>query len=140
LSQLIDEGWALGWIRGNLFFKIRRGVIGRSLAIRNSATVLSFQNELTFILPSRYCEVDSELLGFAWNRFGAITPGWSRVQAICDFVHSHLRFDHQMARANRIGRIVIFRGRDAVDVPITHGLRRSPIRKIHRDGRRAEVE
>ncbi|SRR6266446_5473794 len=38
---------------------------------------------LSFILPSRYCEVDSELLDFAWKRFGAITPGWARVQAIC---------------------------------------------------------
>jgi transglutaminase-like putative cysteine protease len=56
---------------------------------------------LSFVLPSRYCEVDSELLDFAWKSFAAITPGWARVQAICDFVHSHIRFDYQMARANR---------------------------------------
>ena len=31
---------------------------------------------LSFVLPSRYCEVDSELLDFAWKRFAAITPGW----------------------------------------------------------------
>src|SRR5258707_546714 len=30
---------------------------------------------LFFVLPSRYCEVDSELLDFAWKRFAAITPG-----------------------------------------------------------------
>jgi transglutaminase-like putative cysteine protease len=56
---------------------------------------------LQFLLPSRYCEVDSELLQFAWNRFGHTPLGWPRVQAICDFVHNHLRFDYQQARATR---------------------------------------
>jgi hypothetical protein len=39
---------------------------------------------LSFVLPSRYCEVDSELLDFAWQTFGATPAGWARVQAICD--------------------------------------------------------
>jgi transglutaminase-like putative cysteine protease len=56
---------------------------------------------LTFLLPSRYCEVDSELLDFAWKTFGSTTTGWPRVQAICDFVHRHLRFDYEQARADR---------------------------------------
>jgi len=56
---------------------------------------------LQFLLPSRYCEVDSELLQFAWAQFGNVPPGWRRVQAICDFVHQHLRFDYQCARATR---------------------------------------
>lgn len=56
---------------------------------------------LQFLLPSRYCEVDSELLNFAWTQFGSTPLGWSRVQAICDFVHHHIRFDYQCARANR---------------------------------------
>jgi transglutaminase-like putative cysteine protease len=56
---------------------------------------------LLFLLPSRYCEVDSELADFAWKRFGATAAGWARVQAICDFVHGHLRFDYQLARADR---------------------------------------
>lgn len=56
---------------------------------------------LPFVLPSRYCEVDSELLQFAWNNFNNVTPGWHRVQAICDWVHNHLRFDYQRARATR---------------------------------------
>jgi transglutaminase-like putative cysteine protease len=76
-------------------------------------------DNLTFILPSRYCEVDSELLDFAWNRFGAITPGWSRVQAICDFVHSHLRFDYQMARANHTA-LDAFKERVGVCRDFTH--------------------
>jgi len=54
-----------------------------------------------FLLPSRYCEVDSDLLGFAWTRFGHTAPGWARVQAICDYVHRHIRFDYKHARANR---------------------------------------
>ena len=56
---------------------------------------------LSYLLPSRYCEVDSELLDFAWRTFGQTPTGWSRVQAICDFVHAHLRFAYLEARANR---------------------------------------
>jgi transglutaminase-like putative cysteine protease len=56
---------------------------------------------LQFLLPSRYCEVDSELLNFAWMQFGNTPMGWARVQAICDFVHGHLQFDYSAARATR---------------------------------------
>ncbi len=56
---------------------------------------------LPFLLPSRYCEVDSELAGVAWGLFSAVPEGWGRVQAICDFVHQHLTFDYQQARATR---------------------------------------
>ncbi|UUO05784.1 transglutaminase family protein [Blastopirellula sp. J2-11] len=56
---------------------------------------------LLYLLASRYCEVDSELKDLAWSLFGATPPGWSRVQAICDFVHNHIRFDYSQARANR---------------------------------------
>ena len=56
---------------------------------------------LQFLLPSRYCEVDSQLLQFAWNQFGHTPLGWPRVQAICDFVHQHIRFDYSQARATR---------------------------------------
>jgi len=59
---------------------------------------------LAFLLPSRYCEVDSDLLDFAWQTFGGTSPGWSRVQSICDFVHGHVRFDYQQARVDRTAR------------------------------------
>jgi transglutaminase-like putative cysteine protease len=59
------------------------------------------EHTLQFLLPSRYCEVDSSLLNFAWAQFGSTPLGWARVQAICDFVHQHLRFDYASARANR---------------------------------------
>jgi transglutaminase-like putative cysteine protease len=56
---------------------------------------------LRFLLPSRYCEVDGELLAFAWNQFGQLPKGWSLVQAICDYVHNHLVFDYARARPTR---------------------------------------
>jgi transglutaminase-like putative cysteine protease len=46
---------------------------------------------LSFILPSRFCLPD-ELGHEAWQRFGQLTPGWGRVQAIVDYVHGHLEF------------------------------------------------
>lgn len=56
---------------------------------------------LLFLLASRYCEVDSSLKETAWNLFGSLPAGWSLVQAVCDFVHQHIRFDYQQARATR---------------------------------------
>ncbi len=56
---------------------------------------------LTYLLPSRYCEVDSQLLQFAWDTFGTTLPGWARVQAVCDFVHEHLVFDYLSASVGR---------------------------------------
>jgi transglutaminase-like putative cysteine protease len=59
------------------------------------------QETLVYLLPSRYCEVDSELANFAWANFSTTPLGWSRVQAISDFVHGHIQFDYQKARATR---------------------------------------
>ncbi|EJK86975.1 transglutaminase family protein [Rhizobium sp. AP16] len=55
---------------------------------------------LVYLMGSRYCETD-RLSQFAWDTFGATTPGWARVQAICDFVHGHIRFDYMQARSTR---------------------------------------
>ena len=46
---------------------------------------------LTFVMPSRFCLPD-ELGHEAWQRFGALEPGWSRVQTIVDYVHGYLEF------------------------------------------------
>ncbi|MGO9319209.1 MAG: transglutaminase-like domain-containing protein [Solirubrobacteraceae bacterium] len=46
---------------------------------------------LSFVMPSRFCLPD-ELGHEAWQRFGELTPGWGRVQAIVDYVHGHLQF------------------------------------------------
>ncbi len=56
---------------------------------------------LLFLLPSRYCEVDSELRKVAYDLFGQTAPSWTRVIAICNFVHGHIKFDYMQARANR---------------------------------------
>ncbi len=55
---------------------------------------------LTYLMGSRYCETD-RLSQSAWDMFGTVAPGWGRVQAICDFVHHHIRFDYMQARSTR---------------------------------------
>ena len=57
-------------------------------------------NALVFLLGSRYCDTQC-LSDFAWQTFGASKPGWTRVQAICDFVHNHIKFGYSYARADR---------------------------------------
>ena len=55
---------------------------------------------LVYLMGSRYCETD-KLSQAAWDLFGALAPGWGRVQAVCDFVHNHIQFDYQQARSTR---------------------------------------
>jgi transglutaminase-like putative cysteine protease len=55
---------------------------------------------LTYLLPSRYCESDL-LAAEALRLFGHITPGWPRIQAICNFVNSHVTFGYQFARCTK---------------------------------------
>ena len=55
---------------------------------------------LVFLLGSRYCETDL-LSETAWQLFGGTMPGYARVQAICDYVHRHIAFNYQNARATR---------------------------------------
>ncbi len=52
---------------------------------------------LVYLLGSRYCETDL-LSNEAWRLFSNAPTGWQRVQTICDFVHTHIRFDYQQAR------------------------------------------
>jgi transglutaminase-like putative cysteine protease len=55
---------------------------------------------LVFLLGSRYCETD-RLSDIAWSQFGNTPLGWARVQAICDYVHQHIAFGYEHARATR---------------------------------------
>jgi len=55
---------------------------------------------LVFLLASRFCDSD-KLLDLAWELFGKKTPGWARVQAVCDFVHQRIAFGYEHARATR---------------------------------------
>jgi transglutaminase-like putative cysteine protease len=55
---------------------------------------------LVFLLGSRYCETD-RLSEMAWQLFSGTAPGFTRVQAICDYVHRHIAFNYQKASATR---------------------------------------
>lgn len=55
---------------------------------------------LIFLLNSRYCEVD-RFVNIAADLFGNLTPGWNRVQAICDWVHQKVKFDYKQARSTK---------------------------------------
>lgn len=55
---------------------------------------------LTFLLNSRYCEVD-RLSNIASDLFGAIPPGWGRVQAVCNWVNAKVTFGYEHARPFR---------------------------------------
>jgi transglutaminase-like putative cysteine protease len=52
------------------------------------------------MLNSRYCEVD-RLSNIAVELFGHLPPGWGRVQAICDWVHSKVGFGYHHARSSK---------------------------------------
>jgi transglutaminase-like putative cysteine protease len=55
---------------------------------------------LRYLLNSRYCEVD-RLSNIAVELFGNVSPGWNRVQAICDWVHSKVAFGYHHARSSK---------------------------------------
>ena len=47
------------------------------------------EETLVYLLSSRYCDTEN-LSVVAWSLFGTTAAGWSRVQAVCDFVHQHI--------------------------------------------------
>ncbi len=55
---------------------------------------------LIFLLGSRYCDTQ-KLTDQAWSLFGNIIGGWSRAQAICQYVHDRIQFGYQHARDDR---------------------------------------
>lgn len=55
---------------------------------------------LVYLMGSRYCETD-RLSQIAWSLFGQTPLGWARVQAICDFVHHHIKFGYEHARSTK---------------------------------------
>jgi transglutaminase-like putative cysteine protease len=63
--------------------------------------IAALPNEvLTYLLSSRYCEVD-RFSNIAFELFGHTNPGWARVQAICEWVHAKVRFDYGQARPTK---------------------------------------
>ena len=65
---------------------------------------------LGYLLASRYCETDL-LSGEAWRLFEHGPSGWGRVQAICDFVHDHVRFGYEHSRPTRTAAETYAEGR-----------------------------
>lgn len=58
----------------------------------SQAAVADLPDEvLHFTLASRYCESD-RLSNTAWALFGGVPEGWSRVQAVIDWVHDNVTF------------------------------------------------
>ena len=55
---------------------------------------------LIYLLNSRYCEVDRFSM-IALELFGALPKGWSRVQAVCDWVNATVSFGYQYARPTK---------------------------------------
>jgi transglutaminase-like putative cysteine protease len=55
---------------------------------------------LRYLLNSRYCEVD-RFTAIALELFGSLPRGWSRVQAVCEWVHSRVTFGYQYARSTK---------------------------------------
>jgi transglutaminase-like putative cysteine protease len=73
---------------------------------------------LMYMLPSRYCESDL-LAPEALRLFGHLVPGWSRVQAICDFVNQHVTFGYQFARHTKTA-LDTYRERQGVCRDLAH--------------------
>ncbi len=73
---------------------------------------------LHFTLPSRYCLSD-ELMATAWELFGQADPGGARVQAICDWVHDNVQFQHGASDALTTA-VDVFRNRKGVCRDFAH--------------------
>jgi transglutaminase-like putative cysteine protease len=58
------------------------------------------EETLQFLLGSRYCETD-RLTPIAWQLFANAPAGEGRVQAICTFVHNHIKFGYAHARPTK---------------------------------------
>lgn len=54
---------------------------------------------LHYLFPSRYCLSDL-LYQTAWDLFSNTKPGWTRVQAICDWIHGALTYDDRDSNTN----------------------------------------
>jgi transglutaminase-like putative cysteine protease len=68
------------------------------------------QETLLYLLPSRYC--DSDVLSeAAWDLFADTAPGWARVQAVSRWVHDHVEFGYQWARADKTASQALAEGR-----------------------------
>ena len=64
---------------------------------------------LRYTLPSRYCDSD-KLADFAWEKFGTVEHGWSRVQAISRWVHENIEYRYLSGRPDLSASEILRRG------------------------------
>jgi transglutaminase-like putative cysteine protease len=77
------------------------GLPDRTFAHAQEHPVESLPHDsLVYLLGSRYCETQ-RLMDDSWRLFGHLAPGWSRVQAVCDFVHDYIAFGYHFARQTK---------------------------------------
>ena len=76
------------------------------------------EEALLFLLGSRYCETDL-LSETAWSLFGNAPTGWQRVQAICDFVHGHIKFGYGLSSETK-SALQAYRDRQGVCRDFAH--------------------
>ncbi|MHB8293583.1 MAG: transglutaminase-like domain-containing protein [Acidimicrobiales bacterium] len=82
-------------------------------------TIGSLPDEaFVYLLPSRFCWPDV-LHDPAWELFGAVAPGWPRVQAVCDWEHEHIRYEAGSSNALTTAWDV-WRSRTGVCRDLTH--------------------
>lgn len=77
---------------------------------------------LLYTLPSRYCLSDAAFFR-AQDLFGGVAPGWSRVQAVCDWVNGFIKFGYGTSTAATTSEDVLASGmgvcRDFAHLAIT---------------------
>ena len=90
---------------------------------------------LRYLYNSRYCEVDRFSM-IAVELFGALPKGWSRVQAVCDWVHTKVRFGYQYARPTKTAMEQYQIGSDelALQIPKLRKLIDTDIRNLDLSG------
>jgi transglutaminase-like putative cysteine protease len=59
--------------------------------IQESPIAMLPMETIPFIYPSRYCQSDI-LMRMAQREFGALAPGYSRVEAICRWIREHIQY------------------------------------------------
>ncbi len=76
------------------------------------------EETLLFLLGSRYCETDL-LSETAWGLFSTGPTGWNRVQAICDYVHNHIKFGYGLSSSSKTA-FQVFQDRQGVCRDFAH--------------------
>jgi len=91
-----------GTLRLSNLFRIRDSGVQESLPWGGRQALVNELPDavLIYLLGSRYCDTD-RLATLAWELFGKIEAGWPRVHAILEYVHNHITFGYQYARADR---------------------------------------